>query len=155
MASVLIVDDEAAIRAVVRRWLEPEGYVLGEADTAETALEVLAGQSYDVILSDVQMPGHDGLWLIARVRERYPHSAIVLATSVDSVAPVISMQNGVIQYLVKPLQRGRLLAAVRAAAEWHAEAAVQPARPKAQADPIAEWMKAGPYGRRAGRPPEE
>ena len=119
MTSVLIVDDEAGIREILRRWLEPAGYSVQQAADAEAALDVLASSVPAAVLCDVDMPGHDGLWLVARVRERFPTVAIVLATAADEVPPAVSLQDGVVGYVLKPFHRQRLLAAVKDAVAWH------------------------------------
>lgn len=155
MSRVLIVDDEDAVRAVILRWLEAAGHTVWQASSAEAALEVLKTHTCEVMLTDVQMPpGHDGLWLIARVREQHPAIGVVLATTVDTVAPVISMQAGVIHYLVKPLIKDRVLAAIEAATAWHHEHGARSSA-SAKGDPIGEWMRAGSSGRRAPDTPQE
>lgn len=149
MISVLIVDDQAPMRQILSRWLAPAGYVTREAGDAEAALELLAASASHVILCDVRMPGHDGLWLVARVRERYPHVGIVLATALDTVPPALSLQGGIVEYLVKPLDKERVLAAVSRAVDWHHAAVARGVeRAAAGADPLEEWLgglgKGGP-----------
>jgi DNA-binding NtrC family response regulator len=119
MVSVLIVDDEARIRALLVRWLSAAGYALREARNAETALTLLAGEPADVVWCDVQMPGQGGLWLVQQIREKFPEVAIVLATALDIVPPSIIHQDGVVDYLVKPFDHDRVIAATGRAAEWH------------------------------------
>ncbi len=140
MRSVLIVDDEPRIREFLARWLAPAGYDVKEAPDAEAALAAVAASVPDVVLCDVQMPGHDGLWLVEQLRQRFPAVAIVLATANDSVPPVVSLQEGVVEYLVKPFERDRVLAAVRRAVEWRQSAPVQPLDGAAAGDPLAEWL---------------
>src|SRR5687768_14843580 len=101
--AVLIVDDERPIRKLLARWLSPEGYVVHEAADAQAAIETLATSAISVALCDRSMPGHDGDWLVAQIRERFPSVAIVLATGDASVPPRVSLQPGVVGYLVKPL----------------------------------------------------
>jgi two-component system response regulator AtoC len=128
MSSVLLVDDEPRIREFLSRWLAPAGYEVREAPDAETALTLLGAKPVDVVLCDIDMPGHGGLWLVERLRERFPFVAIVLATAVDTIAPKVSFQSGIVEYLVKPFERARVLAAVGRAAEW--------ARPERRAIPV-------------------
>ncbi len=149
VSSILIVDDEPRIREILVRWLAPAGYDTREAPDAETALELLTASASDVALCDIQMPGHDGLWLVARLRERFPNVAIVLATAVDTVPPVVSLQKGVVEYLVKPFQRERVIAAVRRAVEWHQAAVARGPERAPAGDPIAEWLDGGRSGGRA------
>ena len=140
MSSVLIVDDEPLIRQLMKRWLAAAGYDTREAPDADVAIGLLTVSPSDVILCDIQMPGHDGLWLVAQVRERFPNVAVVLATGLDTVPPGISLGSGVVEYLLKPFARDQVLRAVTRAVEWgQARAARAPKRAGAH-DPLAEWM---------------
>ncbi len=140
MSSVLIVDDEPAMREILRRWLAPAGYDTREAPDAETALDLLTFSASDVVLCDVTMPGHDGLWLAQRLRERFPTLAVVLVTAVDAVPPTVSLRGSVVEYLVKPVEPGRLLAAVSRAVEWHQTALARGPEHTTTTDPIEEWL---------------
>ena len=122
MGSVLIVDDESAIRAVLARWLGAAGYDTREAVDAESALDASATAAADVVLCDVEMPGRGGLWLAEQLREQFPATAIVLATAVSSIPPTTSFKSGIIDYLVKPFARDRVLSAVARGMEWRAAA---------------------------------
>src|SRR5687768_2802171 len=121
MASILIVDDEPSVRAVLARWIRGLGHEVLEAESADIALQVMEKHNAAVLFTDIQMPGRDGLWLTAEVRGRYPTTAVVLATSLSSVAPEVSMQGGVLAYLVKPFDRQSVLRALDTALEWHSE----------------------------------
>jgi DNA-binding NtrC family response regulator len=122
MVPILIVDDERAIRHVLARWLSDAGYRCAEAETADAALASMASDPSAVVLCDVQMPGHDGLWLTRQLRTQYPATAIVLVTGITTVPPSMSMQAGVLAYLVKPFQRETLLEAVQQGVKWHEQA---------------------------------
>jgi len=141
MSSVLIVDDEAPIREFLTRWLRKSNYETTEAADAEAALALVSEQQPDVVLCDVHMPGRDGLWLMEQLRGRFPRIAIVLATANDDVPPAVSMQRGVVEYLVKPFERDSVLAAVSRAIQWrHADGthATSPA-----SDALDEWLEGG------------
>lgn len=123
MSSVLLVDDEAGIRTVMRRWTESLGYDVREADNAEGALRLMADRASDVVVCDIGMPGHDGLWLVERIRANHPNSAVVMATGATDVdAALFSLQQGVVDYLVKPFDREHLRASLRRGVEAHREA---------------------------------
>jgi len=142
MSSVLIVDDEAPIREFLSRWLRASNYETTEAPDADAALAVVSERQPDVVLCDVNMPGHDGLWLTEQLRARFPAIAIVLATANDEVPPVISMQRGIVEYLVKPFERGSVLAAVSRAVQWRLnDGTRQTAAP--HVDAVDEWLKGG------------
>jgi sigma-B regulation protein RsbU (phosphoserine phosphatase) len=139
VTAVLIVDDEPKIRDLLVRWLA-EKYVISQAPDAETGLTMMQSAPADVVLCDIEMPGKGGLWLVQQLREGFPKSAVVLATGVDTIPPAISLQGGVVQYVVKPFTRERVLAAVAEAAQWqkNARAAADTGTPGV--DPVEEWL---------------
>src|SRR4051794_16618287 len=105
MGYILVVDDEESVRTMLRRWLEDAGHEVREAADAMEALDIMAVAPADVAFCDVQMPGKDGLWLTGELRSRFHSTAVVLATGVSTVPPRVSMQAGVMAYLVKPVTR--------------------------------------------------
>lgn len=122
--SVLIVDDEASVRHLMRRWLESRGYTVAVASRADEALQLLARSPVAVALCDLRMPGRDGLWLVDQLRRGYPETAVVIATGVNDVASAVEgLRHGVVDYLTKPFDRERLFDAVARAIEWHRAAA--------------------------------
>ena len=144
--TVLVVDDEVLMREVLVRWLRAAGYVATEAADASTALALVASERFDVVLVDVEMPGRDGLWLVGRLRELFPNVAIVLATASDNIPPAISMQEGVVEYLLKPFELERVVAAIERAVEWRRAALVTP--PERNIKPLEEWIRTGSRLRR-------
>ena len=72
MAYVLVVDDEEAIRRLLTRWLSGWGYESKEAPNAQAAIEIMTAEPADIMLCDVMMPVHDGIWLAEQVRSRWP-----------------------------------------------------------------------------------
>lgn len=120
MHSVLVVDDDQTLRGVLSSWVHSFGYYVHEAGTAEDALDTLAEVPADVALCDVNMPGQDGLWLASQIRERYPCTAIIMATAARDIEPAInSLRNDVVDYLLKPFDGARLLEALRLGVDWH------------------------------------
>lgn len=116
--AVLIVDDDPRVRELLRRWLEPSGYLLRFAPDAHTALTALSHEQPAVVVCDVHMPGANGLWLADRIRAVAPTTAIVLATGDATVPPFESLRKAVVAYLLKPFQRERIVAAVAAGVAW-------------------------------------
>jgi DNA-binding NtrC family response regulator len=136
---VLIVDDESAIREILARWLTAAGYETSEAADAEAALLEMARAPADVVMCDIEMPGRGGVWLTGQLRERFPAAAMVLATAADSVPPATSFKPGVVDYLLKPFARERVLNAVASAVTWHAAAVAKgPTSPKV-AHRLSTW----------------
>jgi two-component system C4-dicarboxylate transport response regulator DctD len=140
VSSVLVVDDESTIRELLQRWLQVEKYEIRQAQDAEAALELMIANASDVVLCDVEMPGHGGLWLIEQIRERYPRSAVVLATAIDSVPPSIGLRDGVTGYVVKPFNRERVLKEVKNALRWHDAALAGAARARPGNRAVDEWL---------------
>ena len=93
-----------------------------------------------VVMCDIEMPGHGGLWLAEQLRERYPQSAMVLATALDSVPPVTSLKSGIVEYLVKPFERATVLSAVTAGLAWHAAAVERALQPDPARESMSTWL---------------
>lgn len=118
LARVLVVDDHAPIRELLRRILEPAGYVVFTAEDAHTALAAMAEHNPHVAFLDVHMPGADGLWLADQIREQFPTAATVLATADRDIPAVQNVRRGIIHYLVKPFQRDEVLRAAEDGVRW-------------------------------------
>jgi DNA-binding NtrC family response regulator len=139
--SALIVDDERGIRELLKRWLQKAGYDTAEAASADEALAKVAAQDIDVVLCDIEMPGHDGLWLIARLREQFPDVAIVLATGLDTVPAIVSLRSGVVEYIVKPFEQDLVMTAMRRAVRWREKMAARPAPQRSSGDDwVGAWL---------------
>ncbi len=118
--SVLVVDDDPSMRGILSLWVRSCGYDVREAVSAEAALAQLELEPADIAVCDVNMPGENGVWLAARIREKFPSTAIVMATSGREVdTAVSSLQNDVVDYLLKPFDGSRLREAVALARDWH------------------------------------
>lgn len=104
---VLVVDDSLAVRAYLRSLLEPRGFVLAEADSAETGIEAAASTRYACILMDVLMPGMDGYEACRRIKARARSgdgATIVMLTSKSSPFDRIrGKMAGCDAYLTKPV----------------------------------------------------
>lgn len=120
MASVLIVDDEASVRSLMARWVQSIGYSAKAAENAENALAEMSAEPAAVAVCDIRMPGHDGFWLAGQLRERYPGTAVIMATGARELDPAVtSLRAGVVDYLVKPFGRDQLRQAVERGLDWH------------------------------------
>jgi two-component system response regulator CpxR len=120
MASILVVDDEVAMRELFKTLLLREGFLALEARTAEEALDLLAlTPDIHVVVADLHMPGQGGAWLLNRLRQQYPNVAVILATADERVPGTLSLLPSVVNHLVKPVSRERLLAAVANGLTWH------------------------------------
>ena len=120
MHSVLVVDDDISLRPMLAAWVNRFGFAAHEASSAEVALEYLEHTPADIALCDVNMPGHDGVWLASRIRERHPTTAVIMATSVDDADVAVStLSNDVVDYLLKPFDSTRLREALALGLDWH------------------------------------
>jgi two-component system response regulator MprA len=114
-ASILVVDDEPAVRASLERALGLRGYRVELARDGSDALERLADRAPDVILLDVMMPGVDGLEVCRRLRAVGDRTPILLLSARDALHDrVAGLDAGADDYLVKPYAREELLARLRA-----------------------------------------
>ncbi len=112
--SVLIVDDDPRIRASLPGALKRETADVRTAEDAERALSMLGERPADVVLSDVRMPGMDGLDLLRLLRERAPNVAVILMTAYDDLPTVATaMREGAVDFLVKPLELQQLRSVIR------------------------------------------
>lgn len=118
--SVLVVDDERAVRDIISRWLTSGGYAVRTASSADEAIDRVHRMAPAVAVCDIRMPGHDGLWLAHQIRQDAPETAVVMASGVtDTSSVVASFRDGVIDYLTKPFGRDRLRESVLRGVEWH------------------------------------
>jgi PAS domain S-box-containing protein len=108
--SILVVEDEPLIRMSTMDMLEEMGHTIGEAGSAEEALPLLEIRSFDVVLTDLGLPGMGGEAFCQEVRRRWPHVAIVFATGADS-GPALQ-DTSKTTLLRKPFDLARLLSAL-------------------------------------------
>ncbi|WP_313481377.1 sigma-54-dependent transcriptional regulator [Stutzerimonas kunmingensis] len=109
-ATILLVEDDHALREALGITLQLGGYEYRAVDCAEAALCALQGESFGLVISDVNMPGMDGHELLALVRQRYPQVPVLLMTAFGAVTRAVdAMRQGAVDYLVKPFEPGTLL----------------------------------------------
>ncbi|MCB0979895.1 MAG: response regulator transcription factor [Acidimicrobiaceae bacterium] len=111
---VLVVDDEATIREVVRRYLEADGLQVVEAGDGETALAMVADHRPDVVILDVMMPGTDGIEVLRRIRADGDAYVIMLTARAEEVDRVIGLSVGADDYVTKPFSARELALRVKA-----------------------------------------
>jgi DNA-binding NtrC family response regulator len=114
VANILVVDDEPSARAALVDLLREEGYTVRSAADGFKALGQMDEWTPDLVITDVKMPGMDGIELMAKVRERLEGTAVVVMTAYGSVEHAVSaMQQGADDYLTKPVHFPELLQVVR------------------------------------------
>ena len=109
-ARILAVDDQRYFRELTEGLLSDAGYEVQTASSGEEALHILEQADFDIILTDLVMPGIDGSELIGRIKERRPNQDIVMVTGVvDVKIAVDAMKQGAIDFILKPFDRDALL----------------------------------------------
>ncbi len=115
MARLLVADDDEGVRSFVAESLEQAGHDVVQVGDGEEALAALAGRSFDLLVTDLRMPGLDGMGLLRRVRAEQPELEVIVLTAHGAVESAVeAMRLGAFDYLQKPLASPaqiRLLAA--------------------------------------------
>ena len=109
---ILVVDDEEAVRDLIARSLSSAEYDVDTAEDGATAVERLQANDYDLLITDLKMPGMDGLSVIREARRKSADMPIIIITGFSTEASAIEAINlGVSGYLTKPFRLPRVLAA--------------------------------------------
>ena len=137
---ILLVEDEASQREALARTLKREGYRVRAAGDGERALEALAQVSFDLVLTDLRLPGLDGLQVLRAAKEANWETAVVLLTGFPEVeSSLLAARLGASEYLVKPLDLERLRAVVRRAL------AARSRRPRPRPEDLERFRRKWPY----------
>ena len=119
--SILVVDDDPSILDMTEDLLTEAGFEVTKCGSGEEALELAEERDWDVVLSDLQMPGIDGLDLLAEMRERRPHTPVILMTAFGTIQVAVSaMRGGALDFVTKPFQAEELLVSLERAFERRA-----------------------------------
>lgn len=112
---LLVIEDEAKMRAVLRRGLEAAGYDVVEAADGHSGLSRALGEGFDAIVLDILLPDIDGFEVCRRLRRAEVWSPILMLTALDAVENrIVGLDAGADDYLVKPFALGELLSRLRA-----------------------------------------
>jgi len=113
---ILIVDDDPGQRSLLDSFLRSQNFTTVLAESGERALELLPEGGFDLMISDVRMPGLTGLETLRRVRPQFPTLPVLLVTAYADIRDaVVAMRDGALNYLAKPIDLDELLATVRQA----------------------------------------
>lgn len=116
--TVLVVDDEAPVRGLLARWLRDEGWDCAQAESATSALQHLKSVPVQIVVSDINMPGQSGMWLLDQLIARFPDTSVLMLTaSSDTRTAIEALTRGASGYLLKPIQREEFVFQVRQASE--------------------------------------
>jgi DNA-binding NtrC family response regulator len=118
---ILLVDDDRAMREMLASLFKERGFALEEAASCETALERVGEHEFDVVLSDIRMPGRSGIELVGELRRLRPATPVVLMTAFGTVdSAVEAMRAGAFDYITKPFEPEAVLFAIDRALERRA-----------------------------------
>ena len=113
---IWVIDDDRAMRWVLEKTFKEEGFDVTSFEEAQSALDELSLDAPDVILTDIRMPGIDGLTFLAKVKANYPDLPVIIMTAhSDLESAVSSYQTGAFEYLPKPFDIDEALALVNRA----------------------------------------
>lgn len=116
MPRILIVDDDSGQRSLLNSFLKGQGFDTVTADSGERALELLRAGKFDLMISDVRMPGLTGLETLRLARKEHSTLPVLLVTAYTDVRDAVAaMRDGAVNYLAKPIDLDELLATVRQA----------------------------------------
>ena len=119
--NILVVDDERGLCAGVQEALKREGYTVDAANDARAALQLLEDRLYNLVITDIKMPGLGGLELLKEAKQRSGDALFILMTAYGTVESAVeAMKEGAYDYLSKPLDMQRLRALVVKALEFQA-----------------------------------
>ena len=116
--TVLVVDDEDNIRAILKRTLEKEGFKVIEASNGNDALEAVRKHDIRVVILDIRMPGLSGLEVLEEISAYRPDVGVIMATAVDDIQTAVdTMKIGAYDYIQKPFSPEDVVEKVRKAAQ--------------------------------------
>ena len=116
MTTILVVDDEQSMRDFLKILLQKEGYQVDSGTNAENALELLNESQYDLVISDIRMPGMSGLEMLGIIKEQYPSLPVIMITAFASPDDAVSaMQNGAFDYISKPFNVDEIKSVIESA----------------------------------------
>lgn len=113
---LLIIEDEDTLCESLRRVFQREGYEVDIAFDAESALDLARDKSYDLVITDVILPGISGIEFMKRYREKKPGAKVIVMTAYSSTVTADDAMNaGACDYLIKPIMHNEIKQAVRKA----------------------------------------
>ena len=116
--TLLVVDDERSIRVGLKGLLTKEAYEVSTAESGDEVLRLLASQPVDLVLTDLRIPGVDGLSLLQQIKKRHPDTLVVMMTAYGSEKIAVeAMKAGAYDYIVKPFDNDEVILLVRQALE--------------------------------------
>ena len=107
--NILIIDDEPKMCKILRFALEPVGYQVTTAESAEEGVEKFDAAEFDLVLTDLKMPGKDGLYVLDTVKKKRPDTEVILMTAYATAQNAVdAMKKGAYDYIIKPFEMDEL-----------------------------------------------
>ncbi len=107
--NILIIDDEPKMCKVLKFALEPDGHSVTTAENAETGLEAFKSFSFDLVITDLKMPGKDGLFVLDKVKKQNPKTEVIMMTAYATAQNAVeAMKKGAYDYIIKPFEMDEL-----------------------------------------------
>lgn len=110
---VLVVDDEAVIRARLKGYFEKEGYQVVEAQDGEQMWQAFEAQAIDLVMLDINLPGTDGLSLARQLRSKSDVGIILVTGRDETIDKIVGLEMGADDYVTKPFELRELLVRVK------------------------------------------
>lgn len=111
---ILVVDDDVSFCLTLKAFLERNGFVIREAYNSQKALEKMAGERFDVVLTDFRLPDMDGLELLKQIRQRSSAAVVIIMTAYADIRMAVqAIKYGAYEYVAKPVNPDELLAHIR------------------------------------------
>ncbi len=109
MSRILVVDDEDSLRRVLQVQLEQDGYTVVSAASAQQAFSLLQFRGYDLVITDLRMPGLSGIEVLKEVKSKYPETVVIVLTAFGTVETAVeAMKAGAYDFLTKPVHPDEL-----------------------------------------------
>ena len=113
---ILIVEDEGTLRESLKRVLSREGYVVDAVDSSESALAVIGQKAFDLVVTDIILPGISGMELLKKCRQKNSTLIVIIITAYATIESAVeAIRAGAFEYLVKPIIHEELKAAIEKA----------------------------------------
>ena len=111
---IWVIDDDRAMRLVLEKTFKEEGFDVTNFEEAQSALDRLHDDAPDVILTDIRMPGIDGLTFLSKVKNSHPDLPVIIMTAYSDLdSAVSSFQGGAFEYLTKPFDPDKMITEIK------------------------------------------
>ena len=138
---LLIVEDEETLCESLKRVLAREGYVVHTASDAEAALRIFGEGTYDLVITDIILPGITGIELLKKIKERLPEQIVIITTAYASLETAVeALRTGAYDYVVKPVMHEEIKQIVRNALMQRA-LQVENARLRSEIEALKKMLK--------------